>query len=101
MAKRQKQQAEQAGKPSGDGEAEVPFETALENLEKIVAALEDGTLSLEDSMQRFEEAVRLLRMCYATLERAEQRIETLVSFDDNGQPEFTPFEAEATMDKRP
>lgn len=77
----------------------VPFETALQDLETIVAALEDGSLGLEEAMQKFEEGVKLLKTCYAQLENAEQRIETLVAFDDEGRPRFKPFDATATIDK--
>lgn len=78
---------------------EPTFESALANLEQIVDELEDGTLGLEESMRRFEEGVKLLRTCYATLERAEQRIEMLVGFDEEGRPQLEPFDATATLDK--
>ncbi|MHC1632075.1 MAG: exodeoxyribonuclease VII small subunit [Methanotrichaceae archaeon] len=55
----------------------MSLESALEDLEKIVQALDDDTLSLEDSLDIFERGVRLVRLCNANLERAEQKIETL------------------------
>lgn len=53
------------------------MEEALEDLEQIVARLEDGKLSLEESLVLFERGIRLVRLCSARLESAEQRIESL------------------------
>lgn len=58
--------------------AENSFEKDLEQLEGIVAGLEEGGLPLEDSLKQFEEGIRLARQCEATLKAAEQRIETLI-----------------------
>ena len=77
------------------------FEESLSKLEAIVADLEDGSLGLEESMQSFEAGVGLLKSCYGILERAEQRIEILTGFDKQGDPEFQPFDASATVDPQP
>jgi exodeoxyribonuclease VII small subunit len=53
------------------------LEEALEDLEQIVARLEDGKLSLEESLVLFERGIRLVRLCSSRLESAEQRIESL------------------------
>lgn len=53
------------------------MEEALEDLEQIVARLEDGKLSLEESLILFERGIRLVRLCSSRLESAEQRIESL------------------------
>jgi exodeoxyribonuclease VII small subunit len=53
------------------------LEEALEDLEQIVGRLEDGKLSLEESLVLFERAIRLVRLCNSRLESAEQRIESL------------------------
>ena len=74
------------------------FEDALQQLESIAAELESGSLPLEKSMQQFETAVGLLRRCYAELQGAEQRIQKLVAFDENGRPLFEDFDATATFD---
>ena len=55
-------------------EKEVPFEEALERLEKLVGDLEGGNLPLEDSLRTFEEGVRLVRVCSERLKAAELRI---------------------------
>lgn len=68
---------------SADGAlAGVPFEEALSRLESVVARLEDGELELEDSLEAFEEGVRLTRHCAEQLGAAERRIETLVAEGD-------------------
>lgn len=53
------------------------FEAALAELEIIVKKLEEGDLSLEDSLQLYERGVHLSRFCHGRLEDAERRIEIL------------------------
>ena len=67
------------------------FEQALERLETVVEELEGGSLSLEDSIARYEEGVRLSRQLGRTLDQAEQRIERLVAAGD-GEPATEPME---------
>ena len=50
-------------------------------------------------MQRFETGVRLLRGCYTILEDAEQKIEVLTGFDNEGNPRTAPFDATATVEQ--
>jgi exodeoxyribonuclease VII small subunit len=57
--------------------AEPKFEKDLERLEQIVEALENGGLSLDDSLKRFEEGIKLARRCEKALSDAERRIEIL------------------------
>lgn len=61
------------------------FENSLAELEKIVRQLEDGDLSLEESLELFENGVKLSRECRERLTQAERRIEVL-SEDANGKP---------------
>ena len=70
------------------------FEKTLEELEAIVARLEAGELSLEESLQAFERGVALTRSCQKALEAAEQKVEKLLS--ETGTP--VPFEADAQAD---
>ncbi|MBW7863684.1 MAG: exodeoxyribonuclease VII small subunit [Candidatus Hydrogenedentes bacterium] len=70
--------------------AENTFEKDLEQLEGIVAGLEEGGLPLEDSLKQFEEGIRLARQCEATLKAAEQRIETLIR-NGAGELKTAPF----------
>lgn len=58
------------------------FESALKQLEAIVKELEDGELTLEQSLERYEQGVRLARFCNAKLEEAEKRIELLQKRED-------------------
>jgi exodeoxyribonuclease VII small subunit len=53
------------------------FETALAELDALVKKLEDGELSLEQSLALYERGVQLSRFCHAQLEDAERRIEIL------------------------
>ena len=61
------------------------FEDALAKLEALVKELEGGELTLENSLARYEQGVRLARFCSAKLEEAEKRIE-LLSVDEQGEP---------------
>lgn len=61
------------------------FEDALGKLEGIVKELEGGELSLESSLARYEQGVRLARFCNGKLEEAEKRIEILQT-NDEGDP---------------
>jgi exodeoxyribonuclease VII small subunit len=53
------------------------FESALAELESIVKMLEEGTLTLEKSLELFERGIQLSRYCHSRLEEAERRIEIL------------------------
>lgn len=63
---------------------EMTFEKALEKLEKTVEALEAGDLSLDDSLKKYEEGIKLARACQQKLDKAKQRIEEL-SKDPEGK----------------
>ncbi len=58
--------------------AEIKFENALKKLEKIVEELEKGDLPLEDSLARYEEGIKLSRICQKKLETAKKKVELLV-----------------------
>lgn len=74
------------------------FEQALERLETIVGELEGGELSLEDSIARYEEGVKLSRRLTQTLDEAEKRIERLVESKDDDEPTTEPMEIDARDD---
>ena len=67
------------------------FEEALERLETIASRLEDGDLTLEQSLGLFEEGVRLTRLCASRLDEAQKRIEMLTRSDD-GEMKTAPFD---------
>lgn len=54
------------------------FEPSLKRLEEIVGLLEEGSLSLEESLSLFEEGVGLSRKCLEILTGAERKVEQLV-----------------------
>lgn len=56
---------------------EIPFEKAIEKLEKIVADLESGEVSLEEALKKYEEGVKLSQICQERLSQAEKKIEIL------------------------
>lgn len=75
---------------------ELTFDQALQALERAVRELEDGQLSLEDCLARYEQGVGLIKRCYRQLSQAEQRILELTGADGNGQPTLTTFQHEST-----
>ena len=66
------------------------FEESLTKLEEIVAQLERGDLSLEDSVKLFEDGTRLSSECRKQLEEAEGKVELLVKQRD-GSMKREPF----------
>ena len=71
----------------------INLEKTLADLELLVEELESGTLSLDDAMKKFEEGVKLTRMCQKTLKEAEQKVELLLQNSD-GEDESIPFDDE-------
>ncbi len=76
------------------------FEESMKRLETIVEELEGGELSLEDSIARYEEGVKLSRRLTQTLDEAEKRIERLVE-RDGGEIDTEPMELEAPATSNP
>lgn len=68
------------------------FEKALNELEALVAAMEKGDLSLEESLKAFENGVKLTRECQQSLRTAEQKVQLLLS--ENGELRTEPFSGE-------
>jgi exodeoxyribonuclease VII small subunit len=71
---------------------EPDFETALQELETLVEKMEQGELSLEDSLSHFERGVKLSRTCQQALKAAEQKVEILMQ--KNAGEEIVPFDSE-------
>jgi exodeoxyribonuclease VII small subunit len=69
---------------------EPTFEGSLKRLEEIVAQLEGNTLALEQSLEIFEEGVKLVRFCTGRLDEAERRIEILLT-DKEGRLHAEPL----------
>ncbi len=66
--------------------AELTFEQALEQLERVVADLEDGRLGLDESITRYQTGVELLKRCYGHLSEADRKICLLTGVDRDGNP---------------
>ncbi|MFO7942646.1 MAG: exodeoxyribonuclease VII small subunit [Bacillota bacterium] len=58
------------------------FEEALERLEEIAARLDAGGMTLDESLELFEEAIHLVRISTEILGEAEGRIEELIELND-------------------
>jgi len=67
----------------------INFENSLTELETVVKKMEQGDLSLEDSLQNFEQGVKLARLCQNALKDAEQKVRVLV--EENGILKSEPF----------
>ncbi|WP_324708288.1 exodeoxyribonuclease VII small subunit [Pseudomonas fragi] len=72
--------------------ASLDFEQSLADLQTLVERLENGELSLEDSLTAFEQGIRLTRDCQDALAQAEQKVQILLERD--GELAQEPFDAE-------
>lgn len=61
---------------------ELKFEEAMQELEKIASDLEKGDLSLEESVSKFEEGMKISKECSNIIEKAEKKITILLKKDD-------------------
>jgi len=80
--------------------ASLSFEGAIERLQTIVEELEGGSLSLEESIARYEEGVRLSRRLTQTLDEAEKRIERLAE-GAGEEPTTEPMDLETGPNEDP
>lgn len=76
----------------GREEGGLGFDRVLERLRQVVGRLEQGNLSLEQSLLAFEEGVGLSRRGAEILDAAERRVEILIRGED-GAPRAQPFGA--------
>lgn len=67
----------------------LSFEVAMAELEGLVGQLEQGELTLEEMLRRFEQGVGLVRTCQSALQAAEQKVTQLIERD--GEPAILPF----------
>jgi exodeoxyribonuclease VII small subunit len=74
----------------------LSFEESLSELETIVQNLEQGALSLEDSMMLFERGLNLSKASQDKLKNAEQKIQILLT--KNGRTQLENFESEGDSD---
>ncbi len=75
-------------------DSDLSFEAALAGLENTIKSLENGEITLEESLQLFEKGVKLARLCSTMLNDYEKKIEVLLEkdgeflrqpFDDEGE----------------
>jgi exodeoxyribonuclease VII small subunit len=76
--------------------AEPNFEKALEKLEEIVEGLESGDLPLEEALKKYEEGIKLARLCNKKLETAQKKVEILLK-SGKGKLELAPFDEKETL----
>ena len=63
-------------------EKKITFEDALARLEQIVAQIEEGEVSLEESIEKYAEGIKLIKQCRTILDGAEKKIQVLAKADD-------------------
>ena len=69
------------------------FEEKLAELEKLVVRLEEGDLSLDESLSGFKHGIELTRQCQSVLDNAQQTVESLTDTED--EDSLRPFEPDA------
>jgi exodeoxyribonuclease VII small subunit len=77
---------------------DIKFEEAMSSLEDIVKKLEANSLSLDESLSAFEEAVKLVKLCNSKLENAENKVRILTEEADGSVTDkpFEPLYGDAT-----
>lgn len=68
----------------------IDFEKSLQTLEQLVESMEGGDMTLEKSLEAFEQGIKLTKECQQALREAEQKVEILLS--QNGEEQLVPFE---------
>lgn len=61
---------------------EMSFEKALDALEKTVDELESGGIPLDEALKKYEEGIKMARLCQAKLDKAKAKIEVLMKGKD-------------------
>ena len=65
--------------------SKLTFEQAVKELTGIVGKIEQGDITLGDSLQQYEKGMALIKQCRKILQDAEKRIEKIVSEQDGGK----------------
>ena len=76
-------------KKAAKDQAPLDFEKGLDELEQLVGRMEQGDLTLEQSLKEFERGVELTRHCQQALQEAEQKVEILLQKSTSA--ELSPF----------
>ena len=82
-------------------DAAPSYETALGELEAIVRQLEDGDLTLEESLTAYEKGIRCLKHCHRLLRAAERKVSMLTEIREDGTAVVERFEeTEMTLEEK-
>lgn len=76
----------------------MKFEDGLKKLEKIVSELENGSISLDDALDKYAEGIRLSKACAKKLEVARKKVEILLKSED-GSVELKAFDEKAAEEE--
>lgn len=68
---------ESGSDPAGEGAVAPSFEQALDELESVVTRMEDGSLSLDQSLAAYKRGAELVKICETALERAKEQVRVL------------------------
>ncbi|EEF80516.1 Exodeoxyribonuclease VII small subunit [Methylophaga thiooxydans] len=71
----------------------LDYEAAVKELEELVERLEQGDISLEESLKLYERGVLLTRDCQESLQAAEQKVQMLLQ--QSGQSNLVDFDPES------
>jgi exodeoxyribonuclease VII small subunit len=74
-------------------DAATTFEQMMGRLQSLVDKLEEGQLTLDESISSFEEGMDLVKKCTEVLDRAEERIQKLTR-DSSGRPMTSPLDGD-------
>lgn len=67
--------------------SKVSLEQSLQSLEELIERMEDGGLTLEESLKEFEQGVKLVKTCQKSLQEAEQKVEILLENSELSETE--------------
>ncbi len=77
---------------------ELAFEEALKALEKITDDLEAGDISLDISLKKYEEGMKLVKICYKKLEDSKKKVELLIK-KEGGKLQLKSFDTGSLDDE--
>ena len=66
-----------AKKSEGKDRDQVKFEDVMQRLEGIVESMESGELDLEQVVEKYQEGMKLVKLCHEKLEKAREKVEKL------------------------
>lgn len=74
----------------------IDFEKSLQTLEQLVESMESGDMTLEKSLEAFEQGIKLTKECQQALTEAEQKVEILLN--QNGEEQLAPFREDSARE---